>query len=176
MKRIAFGAVALILVLGGCGKKAAKTAEDPKPGGATAEAAVLRFVRAAAKRNLAAAKRALMTEAQCKHVPEKRRAECPDYVKRLHVAMPRNLQRVPRGFVPGKVTKDSKMPTGAEVSFYRVISKDGDKSIPVVVMPVGGRFYVVVPVRMKNKKKPGMGRPPGSGHGHGHGHHHGHMH
>ena len=166
MNKLAIGLVVLAMALGACKDKGDGDADKASKGtgmgkgsapglngGATAEAVVLRFVKAAAKRDLAAAKQCLMSKAQCKLVPPRGRASCPNYVERLHAELPAHLDRVPKGFVPDKVQPDKKMPTGKEVSFYEVLPKGGGKPIGVVVMPMGGRFYVVVPVKMKVRTK-----------------------
>ena len=130
------------------GQRAGKAAGSSQRGGATAEEVARKFVEAAAKRDLAAAQLCLMDASLCKLAPKKRRAGCPDYIERVKAALPGQLNVVPKGFEPGLVKKDPTMPADKEVAFYEVFPKGGGTSVGVVVMPLGGRFYVVIPVKM----------------------------
>lgn len=160
MRRVTIGIAVLALAMAACGEKKSKGAGKSKAGaeaggrgGATAEEVARKFAAAAGKRDRTAAERCLMSEAECKLVPAPKRAECPGYLQRVHAALDDHLQNVPKGFVPGKVKVDPKMPSGKGVTFYEVFPKGGGKSVGVVVGALGGRYYVYLPVKMKAPKK-----------------------
>jgi hypothetical protein len=156
MKTLLVSIMASALVLGACDKKSqdkksGKATGDARYGGATAEEVARKFVSAAAKRDRAAAEKCLMDESLCKLAPPAKRAGCPAYLKQVKAVLPEYLKRVPKDFVPGKVEKDPNMPEGREVTFYDVFPKGGGKPVSVVVMPLGGRYYVFLPVKRKVK-------------------------
>ena len=174
MRKAAIGTLVAMLALGACGGKGSKGSKGSGSkgsnasmgpgmdkvgtvsthGGATVDEVALRFVRAAAKRDVAEAGRCLLGEADCKLLPASQQASCPNYVKQMRASLSAHFATVPKGFVPGKVKEAPNLPKRQGVTFYEVFPKGAGESVGVIVMSLGQRFFVVIPIKVKVRKTP----------------------
>jgi hypothetical protein len=124
-------------------------------GAASAEAAARGFLEAAGRRDASAAMAFVMSEATCQAAPAPKRAECPEFVKKMRESIPRFIEQVPKGFAADQVKPGEGFPGmkgGDDVSFLQVTPRGGGEAIPVFVMQIDGRYYVMLPVKRKEKK------------------------